>query len=589
MRNISKFIVIGVLLAVVMLVAPVSAQEGEGGIIFVPNSAGDPATLNPLLAGDVPSLTVITRVYPDVMAVNPFTGQYEAGYRDSLATGWEFDDTGMVFTVHLREDAYWSDGVQITSADWIWALDALRSGLLNSDLGAFMFETLDDGTPGSGTVVDAVALDDFTVQITFAAPDCNNLGYIVDYVVPAHIFDADFGDDISLMNDDTLYLPGAYWGPWMDPELIPGDRVNLLANQEWPDSELGYVSPSEWVNLALPDFDTELERLRAGELTIYDNMAGYAMEEFENNPAWQVYTYTSLSWTYFAFNMADPANPQSGYEGGEYVEQAPHPILGDKLVRQGLSYAMNVDAVIETYKAGRSIHIGIPTIPAYPDWDPNMLRGYDPVMAAQLLDQAGWVMEDGKEWRVCRGCLYAQTHPEYEGTEMALTYTTYSGMGENFENYMTFLAQNMRDVGVNVTVEFIDFSSAFLPKIQGQTFDMAFGGWQLGIPADMDKIDLFGIEADIVGSGNNHSSYHNAELDQLYMDARNPELTDGCTVEGRLPYYQRANEILFEDVPNNFMWTNIGYTVAPSWLENWVPAPFDAAQNEDAWVAIPTE
>lgn len=579
-----KLTIIATALMALAILAPfVGAQgPGEGGVVFVSTIVSDPPTYIPMIYSDSDSAAIFQWMYPTVFGINLETGSFEPGYKDSLAVDWSFDETGTVLTVHFREDAYWSDGTQITANDFIWMLEALRSGLLDGPRANETWEVLDDGTPGSGTLVDAVALDDFTVELTFARADCNALNDVFDYVVPSHIFEEAFGDDLAAMNDEPRYLPGVYFGPFVDPELAAGDRVSLIADQSYPDADLGYVSPSEYVDLIIPDGDVAVERFRAGDITMYGIPANY-QAEFESDPDYQTYRYPRQGYVFYAFNQANPENPQDAFgEDGNYVGLDPHPVLGDKLVRQAIVMSVNMDAIIENNLDGNAVRVGIPSIPSSWDFDPDMLYPFDPAGAEERLDEAGWVMEDG-EYRVCRGCAYTEIDPEYEGTEMVVTLNADESGTEDSRQMIEFIAQSMRDIGINAEVNFIDWGSAFVPALLGQTFDMAILAWNLGLPLDPDQQNIFSRQADVLG-GFNFVSYHNEELDQLYLDARNPDLTDGCSIEGRRPYYQRANEILFEDVPYMFMYANLSMAAAHNYVEGWDPMNFSRLGDVDSWV-----
>jgi len=561
----------------------VESGPGEGGIIFLSNSSDDPDTFNPLLGGDSFSSSIYARLYPSLFGLDPFTGQRDPGRPGSVAESWEYDETGTILTVNLRQDLAWNDGTPITAADYVWGVEALRSGLLDTPRGTQMWEVLDDGTPGSGSVVDVVAIDDYTLQVTFARPDCVSLGDVWPYLLPSHIFDEDFGDDLAAMNDEPRYLPGVSWGAWTDLELIPGDRISMIADQAWSDSELGYVSPSELVILNVPNADIALERFRAGEFSIAA-IPGSEQREIEANPNYQTYRFNRAGYVFYAYNLANPENPMPGLDAdGNYVEQDPHPVLADVRVRQAITMSVDVDAIIENTLDGNGVRVGIGSIPVSWDWNPDLLHPFDPAAASDMLTEAGWVLEDGAEYRVCQGCAQAEIDPSYEGTEMALTLNATTGGTEEGDQMVEFIAQSMRDVGINAEVEFMDWATAFLPELDGQQFDMAILAWSLGVPLDPDT-DIFRSEGDVPGSGFNFGSYQNPEVDQLYRDARDPSKTDGCTIEGRKPYYDRINEIIFEEQPYMFLYSNLSMTAAQSGLQNWDPATFSRSWNEDAWI-----
>lgn len=55
---------------------------------------------------------------------------------------------------------------------------------------------------------------------------------------------------------------------------------------------------------------------------------------------------TTVQFILFPFNLADPANPQSGLdESGKAIDQGYHPVLGDVRVRQALMHAMDWNVI----------------------------------------------------------------------------------------------------------------------------------------------------------------------------------------------------------------------------------------------------
>lgn len=87
----------------------------------------------------------------------------------------ETSEDGLVWTFHLRENAKWSDGSPVTAADFVntiqRALDpnngnAIYSNMLYNIVGAQEYNT--EG--GALEDVGAVAVDDFTLQITLKTP-----------------------------------------------------------------------------------------------------------------------------------------------------------------------------------------------------------------------------------------------------------------------------------------------------------------------------------------------------------------------------------------------------------------------------------
>ena len=560
----------------------VIAQEGgEGGTIFYSDTS-DPSILNPLLGGDTTSSAIYARIYPSLFDIDTFSGLLSTDLEGSLATDWSYNDDGTVLTISLRDDATWSDGTSITAHDYVWAVEALRTGLLDTPRSTSMWESLDDGTPGSGSVVDVVAADDYTIEVTFAQASCNAINELFSYAVPSHIYEADFGDDLAAMNEEPLYDPGVYFGAFVEPEIIAGDRVSLVANQDFPDAQLGFVNPDGITILNLPNSDVAIERFRAGDITL-TGIPGAQQADFADDPQFQTYRFNRLGYVFFVFNHANPDNPQNAYdEDANLIEQEPHPILGDVLVRQAIVTAVNMDAIIENNLGGNAVRVGIPSIPASWDWNGDLLYPFDPAAASDLLDEAGWLDEDGDGVRECVTCFFSEIDADYVGTPMSLSLMIPAGGTEEGELMDEFIAQSMRDIGIDAQIEYLDWGSAFLPALDGQTFDMANLAWSLGLPLDPDNRAIFGSAEDIAGQGFNFGSYVNPELDAIYDAAVDPTQTDGCSTEGRLALYNQANEIVFEELPYMFMYANLSMTAAQATLENWDPSPFSRTWQEDA-------
>ena len=117
MNRLIRIVTISMLLVFIVSIIPViSAQEtGSGGAIIEPNFGDDPKTFNPIISNDGTSSDVIDRMFPNFIAVDSDSIQYEGGAKGGLVTGWEISEDGLTYTFTLRDDLNWSDGTPITS------------------------------------------------------------------------------------------------------------------------------------------------------------------------------------------------------------------------------------------------------------------------------------------------------------------------------------------------------------------------------------------------------------------------------------------------------------------------------------------
>ena len=576
-----------------LLIVPTSlglAQEdegfGSGGPIIAPNTGTDISTFNPLYYGDGATGVIVGLMYPSIIGINPQTGLEEPNQDGAMATAWEFNEAGDVVTITLREDMFWSDGTPITANDYLYSVTAVRSGQVDSPRES-MFATLADGSPAGGEIADIVALDDYTVQVTFTGPDCVAFSDINNVsVVPRAEFEAAYGDDYAAMLDDPLRVPEVVFGPFGDPEFTPGSQVSLLPMENYTDNEPGYVVPNEYIYLSIPDTTVAVERFLAGDLT-YLAVPGPRQDEIEANPDVQSYRFIGNSFNFFAFNSADPENPQPGLDAnGDSIDQGLHPIFGDVRVRQALAQAFDKDTLIEGIIDGKGVPVATHTTPNSWVYDEGIAYTYDPDAASELLAQAGWVDDDNDPTTplICDGCLYAEeVDPDFAGSP--LTFTLLGGSGsETGEELGLFFDAEMAKIGVEVDFQQVDFNSVLVPNMLGQTYDMVLLAWSLAYPVDPDVTSFYGPASDQPGSGFNFVSFNNERLNELMAEART---VPGCDQDARAELYAEAQQILFEEMPYIYLYVPSSLTAVQTNVGGFNPTPVSRVWNQDTWFIPP--
>lgn len=623
MKRFSKFLMIGVaIMMVTALVVPATAQgPGEGGVVVISNVGGDPSTFNPLLGSDTVSSDVYGWMYPSIVGldsrtleqtprIDPETGEVNPYVSGALADSWEYDETGTIVTLTLRQDAFWSDGTQITADDYMWAVEAVQSGLTSSPR-TTAFALLGTGDRAGGTIADVEKVDDFTVRITLGTIDFDEEGNIADVstncialndiddvaVVPAHIYGERFGTDYASMDDDPFFVPAGTFGPFTDPFFEAGVQVSLLADQNYTDTQLGYVSPSEWVMENVDNTTVSYERFLAGEFA-YESIPAERQNEFRvlaEEQGFQVFEYSQNGYTYMGYNLADPNNPQPGLdENGNPIDQGLHPIFSDKLVRQAFAYAVDTAAMVgtrpndETGEPATGIlegngYQGV-THNSLISWvDPGLEPyPYDVDRALELLAEAGWVDNDGDGQLECNDCLYArEVDADYNGTPFEFELLTNAG-NQARERAGQSIREQLGQLGITVNYEAIDFG-ALVDKLLSQTHDTIIIGWSLGLPFDPDGRWAFSGEQDLPGAGFAFTSYNNPELNDLWRTATS---LPGCDQEERLGLYQEAMQILYEDQPYLWMFASNIMVAAQGNIEGWDPLPNAATWNIDAWTVL---
>ena len=167
-----KAVVILVTIAALM-VAPVMALAqgpGEGGPIIEGNLGGSVnfGAMNPLRNNDTATNEYTNLLFPSIVGASPYTQDFarvgEEGVFSALATDWEVSEDGLVYTIHLRQDAKWTDGEPLTAEDVKFAFDAVASGVIDSPLyGLINYDAA--GNPLG--IAEVNIIDDYTVEYVF--------------------------------------------------------------------------------------------------------------------------------------------------------------------------------------------------------------------------------------------------------------------------------------------------------------------------------------------------------------------------------------------------------------------------------------
>jgi peptide/nickel transport system substrate-binding protein len=521
---------------------------GQPGGVWTRALTSDATILNPILSSESQSTAVSAMIYPALIGQDPFTGAFVPD--GSISEGWTVSDDGLVWTFTLRDDVFWSDGEPVTAEDFKFTYEAIASDAVESPR-----------KPNVEKIANIETPDERTVVVTFNEVKCDGLGDLGLGLLPSHLYAADFSD---IMENTMNEAPAVSAGPFVFQSWTRDDNIIVTRNDNY---FLGAPYMDGMIYKIVPDPGAQLAALQSGEISTM-GLQPAQVAAVENDPNLNVYNFNDDGYDYIGLNLANPENPQPGQdEEGNLIEQDPHPILSDLNVRKAIAHSLDYAAIIDQVYLGQGYQIASNVLPAVPWAHDDTLQpyNYDSELAAQLLEESGWVDSDGDGIR------------EKDGQTLSLTLLTNAG-NRTRENLGVLAQDQLNAVGFDITFEAIDFGT-LVGQLLGQTYDMVIIGWT-GVGADPNDDGFWSTKYDTPDSGFNFVSYHDPELDELLDAGLN---VPGCSEEERAPIYKQIQQKIYENVPYVFISGGVGNT---AYTDDWAgvePGEWNFYWNVEKW------
>jgi peptide/nickel transport system substrate-binding protein len=399
------------------------------------------------------------------------------------------DDGTVDMTWNLQQGVRWHDGVPFTANDvcFTWKfVTSPGSETYNSDeyMGIYDCEVVDDST---------LIMHWDGIYGYYAG--------IFEATLPEHLFKDMTTEEIVNYEPYNRGDELIGTGPFKFAEWKAGEYIRVVKNDDyWRGPQ--YPAIDEIVFTFLPDTNTRLNAMLTGDYQ-WGQILPTQVKQVANLEGYNMNLIDSNVYLHFDFSVQTEHGKQ---------------LFSDINVRKALYHAIDRQAIADQLMEGTVTVANTPINPVSPYHNPDVyVYNYDPELAGQMLDEAGWVMgSNGVR--------------EKDGEPFSFYILLSAGRADRIAIAQVIQAQ-LKDIGVDVTFETLEGAAATQRWRDGQ-WEGIVSGWFL--PADPSFTSLFAC-----GAPNNMTGLCDPELDVVMKES-----DSYLSFEERKPLLDQAQEML---------------------------------------------
>ena len=340
---------------------------------------------------------------------------------DSITT-----EDNLHFTVHIDENAFWSDGEPVTADDVVFTVLKLTSPVIaNSTTLLYAFEGTDDET---GFTAEGAAAEDLT---GVAKLDEKTVLFTAKYPMPLTTFENTYGryihtlpaHELSSYTDEELMTtryfdsPAVVSGPYRLTAYDTDHYVTYARNESYWKGE----AQIPVLNLIVVEASQLYAAIASGEIDfVQQTLASIPFDDYANIEALDGVTAT----------IGKMITNQSLFIQTQNIT--------DVRIRQAILCGIDRETIVEGFIGGYGEVVDGFLSSASPFYDDTLsATPYDPERAAALVKEAA-----------ADGC----------DTSEAIEFYTWSGDGA-MTNVAAFMVSELKEIGLNVRIHTVDLAT----------------------------------------------------------------------------------------------------------------------------------
>lgn len=419
-----------------------------------------------------------------------------------MAESYEVSDDGTVYTFHIRTNAKWSDGKDLTAEDFLYSYRRFVDPKTAAPYAPLMapIKNALKVTRGDVKVEDLGVrkIDDYTLEITLENPTAY-FPELLDMYAPVR------RDIIEKYGDKWVFKPESYIGngPYRMIERVPDEKIVMEINPNYYDKDKLVAKKITVVMMA--DQATALAAVKNG--TIHFSSVLPLQEVPELMKEGLIVMNDTYGTVFFEINLTNKA-------------------FTDPRVRRALALAIDRKYIVESVNKSGQKPAGA--------FVPPMISDYEGEFRSNGGDYISVKEEDyQKNIEEAKRLMKEAGYPNGEGYPVIEVLVATSGNVLMVEA----IQQMWKNIGVDSVIVPREWS-VILQSFRDLSYQMVLSGWTGDYNDPMTMLDLY------LSYAPSNPGYKNAEYDKLVEGAQKT-----VAQKDRMDMMHKAEAILMNDMP----------------------------------------